>query len=157
MQELRTKSREVKTSNRKLKWTWSSRVKDSQCADGKFRRLRVLGTILQPQGEGPGKDQHLGQGEDKSHRCDQHCEKNGMVLGMAHQPPGKRPMDLACHHLETIWDEKTTRETCQAVERRPGQILERHCDCLAADRAQYRLTWRRRAEAFAQPRDTTAA
>ena len=35
-------------------------------------------------------------------------------------------MDLACHQLETIWQEKTTRETSQAMERRPGQILERH-------------------------------
>ena len=37
-----------------------------------------------------------------------------------------RLMDLTCHHLETILQEKTTRETSQAVERRPGQILERH-------------------------------
>ena len=35
-------------------------------------------------------------------------------------------MDLACHHLETIWQEKTTWETSPTVERRPGQILERH-------------------------------
>ena len=25
-----------------------------------------------------------------------------MVLGRAHQPPETRPMDLACHHLDTI-------------------------------------------------------
>ena len=49
-----------------------------------------------------------------------------MVLGRAYQPPQRRPMDLARHHLETIWQEKTSRETSQAVERRPGQILERH-------------------------------
>ena len=49
-----------------------------------------------------------------------------MVLGRAYQPPQRQPMDLACHHLETIWQENTTRETSQAVERRPGQILERH-------------------------------
>ena len=49
-----------------------------------------------------------------------------MVLGRAYQPPQRRPMDLACHHLETIWQENTTRETSQAVERRPRQILERH-------------------------------
>ena len=29
-------------------------------------------------------------------------------------------------HLETIWQENTTMETSQAVERRPGQIRERH-------------------------------
>ena len=33
--------------------------------------------------------------------------------------------ELACHHLEIIRQEKTTRETSQAVGR-PGQILERH-------------------------------
>ena len=49
-----------------------------------------------------------------------------MVLGRAYQPPQRRPMDLARHHLETIGKEKTTRETSQVVERRPGQILERH-------------------------------
>ena len=54
------------------------------------------------------------------------CEKNEMVLGRAYQPPQRRPMDLARHHLETIWQENTSRETSQAVERRPGQILERH-------------------------------
>ena len=47
-------------------------------------------------------------------------------LGRARQPPQRRPMNLACHQLETIWQETTTRETSQAVERRPGQILERH-------------------------------
>ena len=49
-----------------------------------------------------------------------------MVLGRAYQPPQIRPMDLARHHLETIRQEKMSRETSQAVERRPGQILERH-------------------------------
>ena len=52
--------------------------------------------------------------------------RNEMGLGRAYQPPQRRPMDLARHHLETIWQEKTSRETSQAVERRPGQILERH-------------------------------
>ena len=49
-----------------------------------------------------------------------------MVLGRAYQPPQRWPMDLARHHLETIWQEKTTRETSQTVERRPEQILERN-------------------------------
>ena len=48
------------------------------------------------------KDQHLVQGEDESHRYNQQCEKNKVVLGRAYQPPQRRPMDLACHHLETI-------------------------------------------------------
>ena len=71
-------------------------------------------------------DQHLGQGEDKSHSRNQQCQKNELVLDRAHQPPQTRPMDLACHHLETIRQETTARETSQAVERRPRQILERH-------------------------------
>ena len=49
-----------------------------------------------------------------------------MVLGRAYQPSRRQPIDLACHHLETIWQEETTRETSQAVERRPVQILDRH-------------------------------
>ena len=61
-----------------------------------------------------------------SHRYNQHCKKNEMVLGRAYQPPQRRPMDLACHHLETIWQENATRQTSQAVEKRPRQILERH-------------------------------
>ena len=31
-------------------------------------------------------------------------EKNEMVLGRAYQLPQRRPMDLACHHLGTIYD-----------------------------------------------------
>ena len=34
-------------------------------------------------------------------------------------------MDLACCHLETM-TRKDDKETSQAVERRSGQILERH-------------------------------
>ena len=66
------------------------------------------------------------QAEDTNRRYNQQYEKNEVVLGRAHQPPQRRPMDLACHHLETIGQEKTTRETSQVAERRPGQILERH-------------------------------
>ena len=49
-----------------------------------------------------------------------------MVMGRAHQPPERRPMDMTCHHLETIQQENTTWETSQAVERRSGEILEGH-------------------------------
>ena len=41
-----------------------------------------------------------------------------MVLGRAYQPPQRRPMDLARHHLETI--DKKRRSGGD------GQILERH-------------------------------
>ena len=72
------------------------------------------------------KDQHPGQGEDKRHRHNQQCEKNEEALSRAHQPPQIRPMDLACHHMETIRQEKTTTETSRTVERRPGQIPKGH-------------------------------
>ena len=58
---------------------------------------------------------------NKIHRYNQQCEENEMVLGRAYQPPQRRPMDLANHHLETICQENTTRETSQAVERRAGK------------------------------------
>ena len=38
--------------------------------------------------------QHLGQEEDKSHRNNQQCEKNEMVLSRAHQPPQRQPRVL---------------------------------------------------------------
>ena len=72
------------------------------------------------------KDQHLGQREDRRHRPKQHCEKNEIVLDRAHQSPQRRLLNLACHHLEIIRQEKTIRETSQAVERRDDlvKILE---------------------------------
>ena len=51
---------------------------------------------------------------------------NVRTMKCSHQPPQRRQMDHACHHLETTWQEKMTRNTSQEVERRPGQILERH-------------------------------
>ena len=63
-------------------------------------------------------------------------------------------MDLTCQQLDTIRQEKTTRDTSQAVERRPGQLLG---DTIWQRTAQDRVTWRRHVEAFSQPRDTAAA
>ena len=63
---------------------------------------------------------------DRRHGYNQQCEKQDVVLGKAHQPPQRPPMNLACHHVETIQQENTTREASQALERRPGQIPERH-------------------------------
>ena len=60
-----------------------------------------------------------------------------MVLGRTNQPPQRQPMDLTCHLLDTIWQENAKMETIQAVERRPGQILEQH----DLAEAQYMLTW----------------
>ena len=76
----------------------------------------------------------MGQRKEKSHRDKQQCEKNEIVLGRAHQLPQRIRTDLACHHLETISQENTTRETSQAVDTRPGQILEGHN--LAEDRTR---------------------
>ena len=46
------------------------------------------------------------------------------AISRAHQTPLRRPMDLACHHLETIRQETMTRKTSQTMEIRPVQILE---------------------------------
>ena len=35
-------------------------------------------------------------------------------------------LPATCHHLETIRQENAPKETSQAVDRRPGQMLERH-------------------------------
>ena len=69
------------------------------------------------------KDQLLGQGEDKSHRHNQQCETNEVVLGRASKTADGPPVP---HHFETTQQEQTTREISHAVERRPGQILKRH-------------------------------
>ena len=42
-----------------------------------------------------------GRGQ-KSYIYNQHCKINEMFLGRAYQPPQRRPMVLACHHLDTI-------------------------------------------------------
>ena len=55
----------------------------------------------------------------------------------------------------TTWRKKKTMEASQAVERRPGQILERHD--MAEGSTIHMVICRRHAEAFAQARDTTAA
>ena len=51
-------------------------------------------------------------------RYNQQCEEKEMVLGRAHQQPQCRPMDLACHNLETIIDK----------ERRQGRPAKRWRD-----------------------------
>ena len=66
----------------------------------------------------------------------QQCETNEVVLGRVHQLPQTWPMDLACHHLETILQEKSTRETSEVMERRPRQRQRT---------TQDRLTWRQHA------------
>ena len=71
------------------------------------------------------KDQNMGQGTKVIYYIHQ-CVKNEVVVDRAQQPPQRRSMGLACHHMETIRQENTTTETSQAVERRHGQILERH-------------------------------
>ena len=43
----------------------------------------------------------MGQGEGESHRYNQQCEKNEVVLDRAHQPPQIPSMDLACYHVHT--------------------------------------------------------
>ena len=60
--------------------------------------LRVLSSTSHTKIERP----TSGSGRGQSHRYNQHCETNEMVLGRVYQPPQRRPMDIACHHLETI-------------------------------------------------------
>ena len=43
-----------------------------------------------------------GLGREQKYRHNQQCEKNEVVLGRAYRPRQRRPMDLTCHHLETI-------------------------------------------------------
>ena len=62
-----------------------------------------------------------------------------MVLGRAYQPPQRRPMDLACHHLETImtnlpYDKK----------RRQGRPAKRWRDDL--DNYWSDMIWQRKAQ-----------
>ena len=49
-----------------------------------------------------------------------------MIVGRADEPPQRRTMYLACHHLETIRQEMATRETSRAVEKQPVDILKGH-------------------------------
>ena len=60
----------------------------------------------------------------------QQCEKNEVVLGRAHQPPQRRPLDLASHHYETMRKETHNQGDQQSggemTWTRPAQILEAH-------------------------------
>ena len=72
------------------------------------------------------KDQHLDQREVKSQRYNQQCEKkwNGPGQGTSttsRMPDGSRVSPRGDHMTR-----ETTRVTSQAVEIRPGQILERN-------------------------------
>ena len=60
------------------------------------------------------------------HRHNQQCEKHEVVMGRAHRPHQRRQRNFTFNHSETIRQENATNEANQAVERRPGQLLERH-------------------------------
>ena len=49
-----------------------------------------------------------------------------MVHDRSRQPHQRRQLDHVCHHLDTIRQEKTTRETRQVTERRHEQIVNGH-------------------------------
>ena len=74
-----------------------------------------------------------------------------MVLGRAYQPPKRRPMDLACHHYD-----KKIRQG-RPAKRWRDDLDKYWSDTIWQRKAQYSVIWRRHADAFAQPRDTTAA
>ena len=63
------------------------------------KRANLYGIVLFPHALICMESYYLGQGEDKAHRYNLHCDKNEMVLGRAYQPPQRRPMDLARHHF----------------------------------------------------------
>ena len=69
-----------------------------------------------------------------------------MVMGRAYQPPQRRPMDLACHHLEAIYDKK--RRQGRPAKRWRDDLDKYWSDTIWQRTAQDRLTWRRHAEAF---------
>ena len=52
------------------------------------------------------------QEENKSHRHNQQCQNNKVVLGRTHQPPQRRPMDLTRQHLATIYTTKIDGVVC---------------------------------------------
>ena len=89
-----------------------------------------------------------------SHRYIQQCEtkKEMVLLGRAYQPPQRQPLDLACHHLETI-----IKKSQQGAEQPSGgETTWTNTGATRSGRGQHK-TWRRHAEAFAHPRDTTVA
>ena len=87
---------------------------------------------------------------------DQHCKKNEMVLGRAYQPSQRRSTDLACHHLETIINYDKKRRQGRPAKRWRNDLDKYWSDTIWQRKAQSRVIWRQHAEAFAQPRDTTA-
>ena len=77
----------------------------------------------------------------------QQFEKNEVVLERTHRPLQRQWVDLRV----TIWRqyEKKIRKGCR-------DDLDKYCsDTIWQRTAQDRLTWRRHAEPFAQPRDTS--
>ena len=89
-----------------------------------------------------------GSGKGQSNKHNQQCEKNEGHINSLKDDRWSARITI----LETIRQEKTTRETSQAVKRRSGQILGRHD--LAENSSKQA---RRHVQAFEQPRDTTAA
>ena len=73
----------------------------------------------------------------------------------AHQPPQRRQMDIECVTTWRPYDKK--RWQGRPAKRRRDDLDKCWSDTIWQRTAQDRLTWRGHAEAFAQPRDTTAA
>ena len=66
-------------------------------------------------------------------------EKNEMVLARAYQPPQRRPMDLACHYLETIYFYDKKRQG-RPAKRWRGDLDKYWIYTIWQRTAQYRLT-----------------
>ena len=92
------------------------------------------------------KEQPLGQAEDKSHRHNQQCEKLRVPGHITYTDSKTTDGPLQSPFmLETIRQENTTRETSQLWRDDLNKYLR---DTIWQRTAQYRLTWRRHAEAF---------
>ena len=99
------------------------------------------------------KDQHLGQGEDKTHRYNLHCEK----MKWSWEGNINRLKDDRWTSRVTTWrpcDKK--RRQGRPAKRWRDDLDKYWSDTIWQRTAQDRVIWRRHAEALAQPRDTTA-
>ena len=87
-----------------------------------------------------------GSGSGQSHIYNQNCKNNETVLGRAYQPPQRRPLDLCV----TTWRPHNKKIRQGRPAKRWRYDLDKYwSDTIWQRTAQYRVIWRRHAEAFA--------
>ena len=125
--------------------------KREQCADRKCPRLRVLGTTLQTKEKEPRQ-----RNTTKNHgRLGDIRQTLGYFQKQPRHLPEETGVQLVCcqlcHHLEIM-----TRK--DGDQQSGGETTWTNTGATRYGRGQHKtVIWRRHAEAFAQPRDTTAA